>query len=210
MHGNHTSSLRGLPRVEVCTSYNTTSETHWPKWGWIFWILRTPVAAIAAPVLTAGTSCRAAERDSTVRSIFSPRSPCFPFLWRRLCVFSPPLFCHAIRTQTTIYHKKHITFCFGNYQMLYPVATTPLLNELHGGSFSGLTRTFFREKYPEIWEQREFNKLEFRFPGAGGESYQDVIQRVRPIIVELERQVIEGTISCRGRRVRRGGAGGMR
>jgi 6-phosphofructo-2-kinase len=27
-----------------------------------------------------------------------------------------------------------------------------------------------------------------RYPGAGGESYVDVIQRVRPIIVELERQ----------------------
>lgn len=74
-------------------------------------------------------------------------------------------------------------------QMLYPVATTPLLNELHGGSFSGLDRARFREQYPEIWEEREDNKLEFRFPGVGGESYQDVIQRVRPIIVELERQV---------------------
>lgn len=73
--------------------------------------------------------------------------------------------------------------------MQYPVATTPLLNEIHGGSFLGMNRAMFREKYPEMWEQREGNKLEFRFPGAGGESYQDVITRVRPIIVELERQV---------------------
>lgn len=73
--------------------------------------------------------------------------------------------------------------------MLYPVATTPLLNELHGGSLKGLNRARFRERYPEMWEEREDNKLEFRFPGAGGESYQDVIQRVQPIIVELERQV---------------------
>lgn len=73
--------------------------------------------------------------------------------------------------------------------MLYPVATTPLLNELHGGEFTGMDRESFRAKYPEMWEEREQDKLEFRFPGTGGESYQDVIQRVRPIIVELERQV---------------------
>lgn len=73
--------------------------------------------------------------------------------------------------------------------MLYPVATTPLLNEIHGGEFTGMDRESFRKQYPELWELREQDKLEFRFPGAGGESYQDVIQRVRPIIVELERQV---------------------
>lgn len=73
--------------------------------------------------------------------------------------------------------------------MLYPVAATPLLNEINGGNFAGMDRTSWREKYPEMWKQREQDKLEFRFPGAGGESYQDVIQRVQPIIVELERQV---------------------
>lgn len=72
---------------------------------------------------------------------------------------------------------------------MYPVATTALLNELHGGEFTGMDRASFRAQYPEMWEEREQDKLEFRFPGTGGESYQDVIQRVRPIIVELERQV---------------------
>eukprot|EP00903_Cladosiphon_okamuranus_P011667 g10973.t1 len=81
-------------------------------------------------------------------------------------------------------------------QMLYPVATTPLLNELHGGDFTGMDRESFRAKYPEMWEEREQDKLEFRFPGAGGESYQDVIQRVRPIIVELERQPRSLVVVC--------------
>lgn len=54
-----------------------------------------------------------------------------------------------------------------------------------------MDRASFRQQYPEMWEQREQDKLEFRFPGTGGESYQDVIQRVRPIIVELERQVLD-------------------
>lgn len=81
-------------------------------------------------------------------------------------------------------------------QMQYPVATTPLLNEIHGGKFFGMNRAMFRERYPEMWEQREGNKLEFRFPGAGGESYQDVITRVRPIIVELERQQRSLVVVC--------------
>ncbi|CAM9240227.1 unnamed protein product [Ectocarpus sp. 12 AP-2014] len=81
-------------------------------------------------------------------------------------------------------------------QMLYPVATTPLLNEIHGGELSGMDRESFRKQYPEMWEQREQDKLEFRFPGAGGESYQDVIQRVRPIIVELERQPRSLVVVC--------------
>ena len=33
-----------------------------------------------------------------------------------------------------------------------------------------------------------FGCILIRYPGAGGESYIDVIQRVKPVIVELERQ----------------------
>ena len=39
--------------------------------------------------------------------------------------------------------------------------------------------------YPEEFRSRQSNKLIGRFPG--GESYLDVIERLRPIIVELER-----------------------
>lgn len=34
------------------------------------------------------------------------------------------------------------------------------------------------------------------YPGAGGESYVDVIQRIRPIIVELERQRRSVLVVC--------------
>ncbi|CAM9570202.1 unnamed protein product [Choristocarpus tenellus] len=80
--------------------------------------------------------------------------------------------------------------------MLYPVATTPILNELHGGNFTGMSRAQFRNEFPEMWSQREAKKLDFRFPGVGGESYLDVIQRVRPIIVELERQPRSLVVVC--------------
>lgn len=46
------------------------------------------------------------------------------------------------------------------------------------------------------YTQREADKLDFRFPGEGGESYMDVIQRVRPIIVELERQPRRCDMQC--------------
>ncbi|CAM9359006.1 unnamed protein product, partial [Chrysoparadoxa australica] len=81
-------------------------------------------------------------------------------------------------------------------QMLYSVATTPLLNEMRGGSFTGMSRADFKKDYPEQWSQREAEKLHYRFPGAGGESYMDVIQRVRPLIVELERQPRSLVVVC--------------
>ena len=66
--------------------------------------------------------------------------------------------------------------------------TSSLLNELCGGDFDGLSAAEFVERYPQIWQKRMADKLRFRYPGAGGESYLDVIARLRPILIELERQ----------------------
>ena len=63
-----------------------------------------------------------------------------------------------------------------------------ILNELRGGELDKLTHSEIKAKFPEIWEARMQDKLHFRYPGAGGESYIDLIQRVKPVIVELERQ----------------------
>jgi broad specificity phosphatase PhoE len=38
--------------------------------------------------------------------------------------------------------------------------------------------------------------LRYRYPGVGGESYLDVIERVRPIIIELERQQRSVVVVC--------------
>ena len=45
-----------------------------------------------------------------------------------------------------------------------------------------------RARAAQVFAARRSDKLHFRYPGAGGESYRDVIDRVRPIIIELERQ----------------------
>lgn len=39
--------------------------------------------------------------------------------------------------------------------------------------------------YPEEAQKRAEDKLNYRYPGVGGESYLDVIERVRPIIIGI-------------------------
>jgi broad specificity phosphatase PhoE len=69
-----------------------------------------------------------------------------------------------------------------------PVMSTSLLNEIDGGDCNGMSYEQIRTEYPTIWDDREKDKLNFRYPGAGGESYVDVIHRLGPVIIELERQ----------------------
>mmetsp|Transcript_17750 Transcript_17750/g.55597 ORF Transcript_17750/g.55597 Transcript_17750/m.55597 type:complete len:590 (+) Transcript_17750:1236-3005(+) len=68
------------------------------------------------------------------------------------------------------------------------VLSTSLLNELCGGDFDGISVEELEARYPGVWKARNADKLRFRYPGAGGESYVDVIARLRPILIELERQ----------------------
>mmetsp|Transcript_10929 Transcript_10929/g.44285 ORF Transcript_10929/g.44285 Transcript_10929/m.44285 type:complete len:786 (+) Transcript_10929:224-2581(+) len=68
------------------------------------------------------------------------------------------------------------------------VLSTSLLNELCGGDFDGISGEELERRYPGVWKARNADKLRFRYPGAGGESYVDVIARLRPILIELERQ----------------------
>jgi 6-phosphofructo-2-kinase len=40
-----------------------------------------------------------------------------------------------------------------------------------------------QELYPQEHEKRLADKLNYRYPGVGGESYLDVMERVRPVII---------------------------
>ncbi|KAJ0407411.1 hypothetical protein ATCC90586_003821 [Pythium insidiosum] len=75
------------------------------------------------------------------------------------------------------------------------VATT-LLNELGGGDFEGLTYTEMRQCYPKHFHAREQDKLRYRYPGVGGESYVDVISRLRSLIIEFERKKRDVLVIC--------------
>jgi len=86
----------------------------------------------------------------------------------------------------TLFHLRMIFSCY----------STPLLNEMRGGDLHGLSRAEIKKKFPQEYQSRARNKLKYRFPGVGGESYLDIIERVRPVIIELERQRRSVLVVC--------------
>jgi broad specificity phosphatase PhoE len=61
------------------------------------------------------------------------------------------------------------------------------LNELYAGSCEGMTYQQIKTLLPDEFKAREKNKLHYRYPN-GGESYVDLIERLKPLIIELERE----------------------
>ncbi|XP_011635866.1 6-phosphofructo-2-kinase/fructose-2,6-bisphosphatase-like [Pogonomyrmex barbatus] len=59
------------------------------------------------------------------------------------------------------------------------------LNELHAGVCEGLSYEEMQEHYPQEFAWRDQDKLRYRYPW--GESYIDAMQRVEPVIAELQR-----------------------
>ncbi len=59
------------------------------------------------------------------------------------------------------------------------------LDELFAGSFDGMTYEEIEGAHPEEFARRAADKLAYRYPR--GESYLDVIARLEPIIIEMER-----------------------
>lgn len=60
------------------------------------------------------------------------------------------------------------------------------LDEIDAGVMDGLTYDAIAERYPEEAAARRADKLRYRYPR--GESYEDVIARLEPVVLELERQ----------------------
>ena len=69
----------------------------------------------------------------------------------------------------------------------YDVKQMRMLDELFAGHLEGLTYAQIADQHPVEFEARKRDKLHYRYPGPGGEGYLDVIHRLRPVIVELER-----------------------
>lgn len=74
--------------------------------------------------------------------------------------------------------------------------STTLLNELGGGDFEGLTYEEIKKFYPTHYHARQKDKLRYRYPGVGGESYVDLISRVRSLIIEFERKKRDVLVIC--------------
>lgn len=105
------------------------------------------------------------KNDAKIDEI--PREPNF-------CVWTSML-CRAIET--------------GQYfdENLFSVKSMRMLNELGGGKFEGMTYEEIAKKFPNEYKARLRNKLTYRYPGVGGESYLDALVRLRPLITEIER-----------------------
>lgn len=62
-----------------------------------------------------------------------------------------------------------------------------MLDELNAGAMEGLTYDEIKTKHRDEYELRRQDKLHYRYPGPGGEGYLDIINRLRAVIVEVER-----------------------
>lgn len=60
------------------------------------------------------------------------------------------------------------------------------LNEIDAGTCEEMKYTEIKVKYPEEFKARDENKFSYRYPK--GESYEDLVARLEPVIMELERQ----------------------
>jgi len=60
------------------------------------------------------------------------------------------------------------------------------LDEIDAGVCDGMTYEQIREQMPDVYAARKADKFRYRYPR--GESYEDVIQRLDPMIIQLERQ----------------------
>lgn len=67
----------------------------------------------------------------------------------------------------------------------YPRRSFKALDELDAGVCDGLTYEEIAELYPEDFAARDADKYNYRY--RGGESYSDLVHRIEPIIMELER-----------------------
>jgi len=59
------------------------------------------------------------------------------------------------------------------------------LDEIDAGVCDGMTYAEVRRRFPDEFASRSQDKLNYRYPR--GESYVDVIQRLDPVIIEIER-----------------------
>ncbi|XP_071961672.1 6-phosphofructo-2-kinase/fructose-2,6-bisphosphatase 1-like isoform X2 [Antedon mediterranea] len=67
-----------------------------------------------------------------------------------------------------------------------PIEQWKALDELDAGVCDGMTYEEIQTEHPEEFALRDQDKYHYRYPM--GESYQDLVARLEPVIMELERQ----------------------
>ena len=64
----------------------------------------------------------------------------------------------------------------------YDLKQMRMLDELNSGYMDGMTYESIKEKFPEEYALRKKDKLQYRYPGPGGEGYLDIISRLRKVV----------------------------
>ncbi|KAH6680888.1 6-phosphofructo-2-kinase [Halenospora varia] len=72
-------------------------------------------------------------------------------------------------------------------EQFYAKKQMKMLDDLNAGDMAGLTFDEIAILHPGEYAARRRYKLLYRYPGLGGEGYVDLINRLRPVIVEVER-----------------------
>lgn len=67
-----------------------------------------------------------------------------------------------------------------------PTSALKRLDEIDAGVCDGMTYAEIQRLMPEDYAARREDKLRYRYPR--GESYEDVVRRINPVLLELERQ----------------------
>jgi len=70
------------------------------------------------------------------------------------------------------------------------------MNEMCVGTFDNMSMSEIEELYPEEAESRRKDKLNYRYPGEGGESYQDLVSRMHEHILRLEQYQGSTVVIC--------------
>lgn len=70
------------------------------------------------------------------------------------------------------------------------------LDELCFGSLEGLPGGKLRHSFPHEFAAREADKLRYRYPGAAGGSYLDMIRGMRDIVLNMERARDDVIVVC--------------
>ncbi|GFH23018.1 6PF2K domain-containing protein, partial [Haematococcus lacustris] len=68
----------------------------------------------------------------------------------------------------------------------FPKLQWKALDEIDAGVCDGMTYKQIAREMPEEFAARKQDKLRYRYPA--GESYLDVVQRLEPVITEIERE----------------------
>ncbi|UPK99348.1 hypothetical protein LCI18_010283 [Fusarium solani-melongenae] len=69
----------------------------------------------------------------------------------------------------------------------YDVKNWEMLNEMNAGQYEGMTYAEIAKKEPEEYAKRAKDKLNYIYPGVGGEGYLQVVSRLRDMVREVER-----------------------